>query len=695
MQRNTRSSENRSPHTPCAEDSAHGVCRIRLAGRRGVSLVVVMIAISMSMALTYAALSSQARGVQVRQNVNRKEMARQAAESGAAIVLNQLQSTSWSGVATPLSGIISSDKLGSTTYQVTFVTIDGQTSPSAYPSGKGQTSLSSSSAFFDASSTGLSTSSADSAATATRQAFQLLVRSVGKWQSASDVLDFVTESIEVGVELQPRVPGRQIIAPDITQATDVLASNAGYDTIQNYAIFASAGSNSSPSLTLQPGQRIDGPSWLTQGVSVFNGPKWRSTTRAPFLASTGIAYSTTSGSTVSLLHPHPFGGAITMLSSFTAAETTDLISLKVSRLSATSTPSTPTITFANWKTYQLYQGGFTYNATTLTNSTLSNTVLRPSQLNPLGVFYYQGNLTIGSNTIVQGTVVCSGQVTINGNNVNLASVNWRDSTGNTLVSSSNMFPRAPAIVAQNLVMSSTPRVSVDGAVLLTSTFTGADGDYNFVSGSDINLSGTQATSTPIRQPYSQVQLPATTNMANILHDGTHAIWLAEGNSGNWFTIIDVDAANRRLTILGEATRSSPTNFRIRRQRVNCFDLRGPLMATRVTFSVPSSWKLNTGSWDNQYAIWQLVTQIQANNGQPMTPFVTWVADPANYSGWGAPWESAGLPLEPVIHVRPQSEVKFRDSLPLFRSYVPPSNLITATNDPSGYRWRVLFWRDMP
>ena len=662
--------------------------------RRGVSLVVVMIAISMSMALTYAALSSQARGVQVRQNVNRQEMARQAAESGAAIALNQLQSTLWSGVATGLSGTLSSDKGGSTSYQVTFCTIDGLTSPSAYPTGKGQTSLSSS-AFFDATSNGLSTSSADAAATATRQAFQLLVRSVGKWQSATDALDFVTETIEVGVELQPRVPGRPIVAPDITQATDVLASNAGYDTIQNYALFASTGSSSTPSLTLQPGQRIDGPSWLTQGISIFNGPMWKAATRADFLLSTGIVDSSTSGSTVSLLHPHPLGGPVTMLSSFSAAETIDLTSLKVSRLSATSTPSTPSITFANWKTYQLYQGGFTYNATTLTSSTLSNTVLRPSQLNPLGVFYYQGNLTIGSNTVVQGTVVCSGQITINGNNVNLASVNWRDSTGNTLVSSSNLFPRTPAIVAQNLVMSSSPRVSVDGAVLLTSTFSGSDGNYDFVWGSDINLSGSQATSAPIRQPYSQVQLPATTNLASVLGNGTHAIWLADGNSGNWFTIIEVDAANHRLTILGEATRSSPTNFRIRRQRVNCFDLRGPLMASRMTLSAPSSWKLSTGLWNNQYSMWQLITQIQANNGQPITPFVTWVADPANYNGWGSPWESAGLPLEPVIHVRPQAGVKFRDSLPLFHGYVPPSNLITATNDPSGYRWRVLFWRDMP
>lgn len=88
--------------------------------------------------------------------------------------------------------------------------------------------------------------------------------------------------------------------------------------------------------------------------------------------------------------------------------------------------------------------------------------------------------------------------------MNLASVNWRDSTGNTLVSSSDLFPRSPAIVAQSLVMSSSPRVSVDGAVLLTSAFTGGDGNYDFVWGTDINLSGSQATSTPIRQPYSQV-----------------------------------------------------------------------------------------------------------------------------------------------------------------------------------------------
>ncbi len=663
--------------------------------RRGLSLVVVMIAISMSMALTYAALSSQARGVQVRQNVNRKEMARQAAESGAAIALNQLQSNSWSGVATPLSGTLSSDKLGSTTYEVTFVTIDGQTSPAAYPAGKGQTSLSGSWEFFDSSSSGLSTSSADTAAIATRQAFQLLLRSTGKWQSATDVLDFVTETIEVGVELQPRVLGRTILAPDIVQASDVLASNDGYDTIQNYALFASAGSNGSPSLTLQPGQRIDGPSWLTDGVSVFSGPKWSNSVQDEFLQSTGTLYSQTSGGTTTLSHPHPFGGPISTVSGFSSSEVTDLTKLNVPRVTASGSLTTPSISFSSWKTYQLYQGGFNYSAETVSSSTLDNTVLRPSLGNPLGVFYREGNLTIDDNTVVQGTLVCSGKITFTGNNVLVASINWRDSSGGVVVATSNLFPRLPAIVANSIQLNSGTRASIEGAVLLTSSLTGADGSYNFVSDSDPNLNGTQATSAPIRQPYSQVQLPTGIDLSSVSGSGSHAIWLAEGNSGNWFPIIEVDGTNRQLTILGEASRSNPTNFRIRRQRARNFDVRGPLLATRVTFSAPSSWKLSNGLWNNQYSLWQLVTQIQANNGQPITPFATWVADPANYDGWGSPWDEVGLPLEPVIHVRPQTGVRFRDSLPLFRSYVPPSNLITATNDPSGYRWRVLFWRDMP
>ncbi len=588
---------------------------------------------------------------------------------------------------------LGSDPSGTTSYTIEFRTIDGETSPTAYPTGKGQTPLSGSSAFFNPSSNGLSSSSAGTAASAMRQAFQLLVRSTGKWASLTDPLDFVTETVEVGVELQPRVPGRQILAPDITEATDVLASNASFNQIQNYALFTSAGSSGQPSLTLEPGQCIDGPTWLTQGIKVFSGPKWNDSVRDEFLRSTGTLYSTSSGGNVSLLHPHPLGGPITNASSFTASELADLTKLNVPRVTAGTSLTTPSITFANWKTYRLYEGGFTYNAETLTNGTLDSSVLRPSLHNPLGVFYREGALTIDDNVVVQGTIVCSGKISFTGDNVLLESVNWRDSSGSEVVSNGKLFPRMPAIVAQSIALNSGTRASIEGAVLLTSSLAGADGSYDFVSGTDVNVSGSNATSAPIRQPYSEVQLPAGTNLSNA-SGRTHAIWLAEGNSGNWFPIIDVDATNRRLTILGEAIRPTATNFRIRRQRTRCFDVRGPLMASRATFTASGSWKLSNGLWNNQYNIWQLITQIQANNGQPITPFVTWVADPSTYNGWGGPWETAGLPLEPVVHIRPQTGVTFRDSLPLFKSYVPPAHLITATNDPSGYRWRVLFWREM-
>lgn len=675
------------------EAKGRSICHRRRADRqpsvvahRGVSLVIVMIAISMSMAITYAALSTQSRGLQVRQNVNRQELAHQAAESGAAIALNNLQSSAWGGVSTSLSGSLTSDLQGSTSYTVSFLTVDGETSPSVYATGAGQSSLSSSSAFFNPTSTGLSTSSADAAATATRQAFQLMIQSTGKWQSATDPLDSVTETVEVGVELQPRVPGRTILSPDILSATDVLASNASYDTIQTYALFASSGSSSNSSLTLEPGQRIDGTSWLMQGVPVFKSPNWQNSTRTNFLESTASVLSSTSSGVTTLYHPHPFGGTITMRNGFSTSETTDLTKLNVPRTTTSTTPSTPTITFSNWQTYKLYQGGFSYSAETLSSGTLSGAVLRPSLRNPLGVFYRDGSLTVGDNVVIQGTLVCSGTVTLSGANIEIDSVNWRDSAGANLIADASLFRRMPALVAQNVIVSLNTSTSIDGAMLLTGTISGGAGSYDYVSGSSVDISGTQATSTPIRQPYSQVQLPSGTSLTNV-SAGTHAIWLAEGNSGNWYSIVEVDIANRRLIVLGEATRSSSTSFRIIRRRVRQFDLRGPLMTGRATFSVSTPWVLNPGQWNSQESAW--------TNAGSTPAFVTWVANPANYVGAGSPWETAGLPLEPVVHIRPQTGITFRDSLPLFSSYVAPSTLITATNDPSGYRWRTVFWRDMP
>ncbi len=684
-----------SPRTSLKKSPGADATRLTCIHPRGVSLPIVLISISLSLMLTYATLNSQTRNIQVRQNVNRQELAHQAAESGVAVALNQLQSTSWAGVSTAIAGTLASDTFGTATYSVQFLTIDGQTSPSAYASASGLTNMNWSNDVFDSASSGLSTASVATAMTATKQAFQLLIRSTGKWQSASTSSDVVTDIIEAGVELQPRVPGRAVTPGESASATDVKANSASYDTIQTYALFATTGSSSNPSLTIEPGHRIDGPSWLSRGVAVFNGPKWSSGPRNDFLLSTGTLNSSTSGGQTVLKHPHPFGGSLTTNTALTTSEAADMTKLNVPRQQATSVPTAPTVTFSNWQTYQLFQGGFTYNAETLTSSNLDTIVLRPTPKNPLGIFYRSGSLTIGHSVVVQGTLVCTSKVQFTGNNSVISSINWRDSTGATLLSSSDLFPRLPAIVCQNLDFDASVIATVEGAILSTGTVTNSASDYDLIYTTDINLSGSQATCTPLRQPYSQVQLPTGTNLSNVLGGGQHAIWLTEGNSGNWFSIVDVDNTNKRLTVLGEAKRSSPVSFQIRRQRYESIDLRGPVMTTRMKLVIGNAWQLGTSFWNSRYSLWQLLVSNQQSQGQPQTPFVTWVGDPASYPGWGSPFDTVGLPLEPTFHVRPLTGMTYRESLPIFKSYVPPTNVTSTatTTDPSGYRWRVLFWRN--
>ncbi len=671
----------------------------RASSRRGVSLPMVLIAVSMSLMMTYAAMNSQSRGMQVLQNVNRQELAHHAAESGAAIALAKMQASDWAGTSTPLSGTLESDSSGTTTYSVQFLTIDGQSTPSAYSSSGGQTSLATGSNIFSTSASGLSSSSVTTAMTATKQAFQLLIRSTGQWQSATSTTDLVTDIVEVGMELQPRVPGRVIQSGDSASATDVMANSNSYDTIQNYALFATAGSSGSPSLTIEPGQRIDGPIWLSRGVEIFYGPKWGSSTRNDFLQSTGTLYSATSGGLTVLSHPHPFGGTLTTYTALTSSEVTDVTKLNVPRQQASSVPTAPTVSFSNWQHYQLFQGGFTYDAETLISSSLSNVILRPTPRNPLGIFYFAGNLQIGDNVVIQGTLVCTSQVRFTGNNSVVASLNWRDAAGATLLSSADLFPRLPAIACQNLDFDANVRVTIEGAVLSTGTVTNSASDYDLISAADVNMSGTQATTAPLRQPYSQVQLPANTNLSSVLGSGQHAVWLADGTTGNWYPIVDVDNTNKRLTVLGEAKRPGPVSFQIRRQRLRNIALRGPLMTSRLQLTPGNSWKMGTGLWNGRYSIWQLLISTQLLNNLPLTPFVTWVGSPSSYPGWGAPYETVGLPLEPTFHLRPLTGVTYRDSLPMFRSYVPPStgsysmSMMASTVDLSGYRWRLLFWRN--
>jgi hypothetical protein len=54
--------------------------------------------------------------------------------------------------------------------------------------------------------------------------------------------------------------------------------------------------------------------------------------------------------------------------------------------------------------------------------TLRNIVLGPDSDNPRGVYFFDGSIVVGDNVLVQGTLVATGSIIINGSDVHLAAV---------------------------------------------------------------------------------------------------------------------------------------------------------------------------------------------------------------------------------------------------------------------------------
>ena len=93
---------------------------IKSPRRRGVSVIFVLALVSMTLALSYAMLRSQATTEQTTRNTNHRGAARQAAMTGMSIALHKINDATWGGVDVGLSG----DLGDGSTYAVSFVTGD-------------------------------------------------------------------------------------------------------------------------------------------------------------------------------------------------------------------------------------------------------------------------------------------------------------------------------------------------------------------------------------------------------------------------------------------------------------------------------------------------------------------------------------------------------------------------------------------
>jgi len=627
------------------------------ASRSGVSLILVMFALSMSLVLTYSFIQTQSVLTQISENGSRRDQAMNAARAGISDALNRMTSLDWTGISDQYQRTFHTDADGSSTYTVSF---------------------------------NAPTDSIDSV-------LELEVNSLGVWTSAENNNMRTEYQITAKVRLVPRLNGRTILTGDSASAIDQAANPGNYDLIQQYALFAETGYYS---LTLDPCDRIDGNIWLNDRLKMYQDPAWYSSVRRAFMQDLGKRFVTfPSGSTsladTTVQYPHPIAGKITFYSSPDSSVQQDLSDLKVNWATASVRLSIPGPNNSHFSTYRLYAGGPEYQAVSL-NSSLYNVTLKPTPENPLGIFYRNGNLTVYDNVVIQGTLVSKNKITFYGKGIHVTAFNWKGTSGEPLVTDANLWPRLPTLVADDVEFARETQTTIEGAIVCQGDVSGAGGSVSYPNTTNIQLTGT-ATAVSIDQPFSTVTLQEFQVLNGVSADGKYAIWLNTtgtghvGSTGAWYPIVGVDSQNQRLTIRGEIDHATPTGYQIKRHKQALTQIRGPVCAETFNFNRLDEWVLYSSLWSDRKNRWEYENNLRTLLSLPLLGFSEWLENPLNYAGWSSYYQLYGLNLEPTLHIQRLNDQEYRWEPPLFQPY--DGGVTNA--DHSGYRWSLIDWRESP
>ncbi|QDV54043.1 hypothetical protein [Gimesia fumaroli] len=625
--------------------------------RSGISLILVMFALSMSLVLTYSFIQTQSVLTQISENGARRDLAMNAARAGMNDALNRLNTLEWGGVNDQYLREFQSDSDGTSTYNISFQAPND--------------SLNS--------------------------VLELEVHSLGVWTSAENNNLRSEYQITAKVQLVPRLKDRAILPGDSASATDQATNPGDYDEISQYALFAEEGRDS---LILDPCDRIDGNLWLNDELVLYEDPNWNSSVRSIFLQDLGNRLVTfpdgsTSLSDASLQYPHPIAGNITFYHSPSSSIQQDLADLKINWSMTVEKPAIPSSDTSKFSTYQLYAGGPEYQAVSVSSS-LYNETLRPTPENPLGIFYRNGSINIFDNVVIQGTLIAKNKIFFRGKGIHLTAFNWKDATGEPLVSDADRWPRLPTVIADDIDFERDTQTTIEGAVVCHDDLSGAGGSVDFPGVSVIQLTGT-ATATSIEQPYSTITLNEFRILDSLTANGNYAIWLnttgmnQTGATGSWYPIVGVDSQNQQLTVRGEIDHVVATGYLIKRHKRALTQIRGPVCAETYNFNRLNEWVLSTSLWNDRKNTWEIENDLRTLLGIDLLGFSEWLADPLNFPGWSSYYQFFGLDLEPTLHIQHLKDQEYRWEPPLFQPYDGGD----ANSEYAGYRWSLIDWKEIP
>jgi hypothetical protein len=370
------------------------------AARRGISVVVVLAILAVTLASSYAIMRSQFVSNRIQQNSNRHGLARQAAMIGLSVAMRSMEQSGWGGVNTTLTGTLNSQD----SYSATFTA--------------GDDSLTSASANY------------------AEYPYRVTIVSTGTSVDPLNSQSKATHKVRAVVRLIPR---------KLNTAPSDLA------TIVNYTWYQTA----NDTFTFQIPLRVQGKVRV-QGVVALTGDySWSSSISDEYLDDLDRMRSN------GYPDDRPFNGPLEL--SFTTNNgtvrnwLTNTVGVSLISNSATGM-SAQWIFPGSIGTYRLYPGGPSYNVPSAP-STISTTLQANPTTNPAGLFYASGDVTLANGANLNGTLVGASHVTVTGNNVSLSPVDLMSLQGN-----SNKIRLPTVLASDDMIINDTGSPTIDGLV---------------------------------------------------------------------------------------------------------------------------------------------------------------------------------------------------------------------------------------
>jgi hypothetical protein len=385
----------------------------RLPKRLGIAVVVVLGLLTITLALSYALLRTQATTTLIARNSSRLLDARLAAEAGLAAALRKMHEDNWPGVTSQWSATVDTNS----SYLVEYMT--------------GDSSLTVGSPDYD------------------EYPFRVTITATG---TATDPLQ---PSLQTTYRLQAVV---QLVRRALR------GNPSGWNNYLTPTVYQW----SSQEAHLNFPARIEGPAVFLGRLRLATNYPGTLTTRDRYLSDLNLLRGLTGQD------DRPLAGTVTL---GTSSQYSDVINSLSNSLGLTvnyssASTATPFTRPGSVTTYQLYPGGKTYDIPSL-NATYgsypSNIQLTADPVaNPLGVFRAEGQVTLGNNVRLTGTLLAgdaSADVRVSGSGVTLAGRNLP-----ALEGSSTEYQLPVVLSGDDFRLADDCQVSVQGLALVWDEF---------------------------------------------------------------------------------------------------------------------------------------------------------------------------------------------------------------------------------